>query len=70
VLRRLRLPALVLHGDADPLIGLGGGLATARAIAGAKLVVFPRMGHDLPVTLQPVIADEIAALAGRWLPTR
>ena len=70
VLRRLHLPALVLHGDADPLIRLSGGLATARAIAGAKLVVFPRMGHDLPTALQPVIADEIAAVAGRWSPTR
>jgi len=67
-LRRLRLPALVVHGDADPLVRLAGGLATARAIPGAKLVVFPGMGHDLPAALQPAIADEIAALARRWVP--
>jgi pimeloyl-ACP methyl ester carboxylesterase len=70
LLRRLRRPALVLHGDADPLIRLSGGLATARAIPGAKLVVFPGMGHDLPTALQPVIADEIAGLAGIRAPAR
>ncbi|GID91561.1 alpha/beta fold hydrolase [Amorphoplanes digitatis] len=63
LLRRLRLPALVVHGDADPLVRLSGGLATARAIPGAKLVVFPGMGHDLPAALLPAVADEITALA-------
>ncbi|MFC3383633.1 alpha/beta fold hydrolase [Couchioplanes azureus] len=62
-LRRLRLPALVVHGGADPLVRLPGGVATARAIAGAKLVVHPGMGHDLPNALQPGIAADIAALA-------
>ncbi|MEU7909226.1 alpha/beta hydrolase [Actinoplanes sp. NPDC049118] len=63
MLRRLRMPALVVHGAADPLVRLAGGLATARAIPGAKLVVFPGMGHDLPAALQPAVADEITALA-------
>jgi len=70
MLRRLRLPALVVHGDADPLVRPSGGRATARAIPGAKLVIYPGMGHDLPVLLQPDIADEIAALARRWSPAR
>lgn len=70
MLRRLRLRTLVVHSDADPLVRLSGGRATARAIAGAKLVVYPGMGHDLPASLQPHIADEIAALARRWSPTR
>ncbi|MCM4084831.1 alpha/beta fold hydrolase [Paractinoplanes hotanensis] len=70
VLRRLRLPALVIHGDADPLVRLAGGRATARALLGSKLVVFPRMGHDLPSALQPAIADEIHTLAGEWSPVR
>jgi len=68
LLRRLRQPTLVVHGDADPLVRLAGGLATARAIPGAKLVVFPGMGHDLPAALQPAIADEIIALADHWVP--
>jgi pimeloyl-ACP methyl ester carboxylesterase len=70
LLRRLRLPALVLHGDADPLVRPSGGRATARALTGAKLVIYPGMGHDLPVAWQPDIADEIAALARRWSPAR
>jgi pimeloyl-ACP methyl ester carboxylesterase len=65
MLRALCLPALVIHGDADPLIRLAGGLATARALPGAKLVVHPGMGHDLPTALQPGIAAEIAAVARR-----
>jgi len=68
LLRRLRLPALVVHGDADPLVRPSGGWATARAIPGAKLVVFPGMGHDLPAALQPVIVEEIAILTRQWSP--
>ena len=47
-LARLRVPTLVLHGASDPLIGVSGGEATARAIPGSRLVVVPGMGHDLP----------------------
>jgi pimeloyl-ACP methyl ester carboxylesterase len=65
LLRALRLPALVIHGDADPLVRLPGGLATARALRGAKLVVHSGMGHDLPTALQPGIVEEIATMARR-----
>lgn len=66
LLRRLRMPALVVHGAADPLVRLPGGVATARAIPGARLVIHPGMGHDLPYALQPGIADDIRATARRW----
>ncbi|GAA3342309.1 alpha/beta hydrolase [Amorphoplanes nipponensis] len=69
MLRALRLPALVIHGDADPLVRLPGGLATARALRGATLIVHPGMGHDLPAALQPAIAGEIAAVALRGCDT-
>jgi pimeloyl-ACP methyl ester carboxylesterase len=68
MLRRLHVPALVVHGDADPLVRPSGGRATARAIAGAKLVIYPGMGHDLPAALQPDIVEEMTALARRWSP--
>jgi pimeloyl-ACP methyl ester carboxylesterase len=42
-------PTLVLHGEADPLIDVSGGVATAEAIPGARLVTIPGWGHDLPV---------------------
>lgn len=63
LLRGLRIPVLVLHGDQDPLVRPAGGRETARAVPGAKLVIYSGMGHDLPAALQPDIADEIAALA-------
>jgi pimeloyl-ACP methyl ester carboxylesterase len=56
------VPTLVLHGEADPLIPLAGGLATAAAVPGARLVTFPGMGHSLPRELHPRIAAEMATL--------
>ena len=47
-LGRLRLPTLVLHGKADPLVPYACGEDTARRIPGAHLVGIEGMGHDLP----------------------
>jgi pimeloyl-ACP methyl ester carboxylesterase len=64
-LRGLDLPTLVIHGADDPLVDRSGGEATAKAVPGAELLVFPGMGHNLPEPLWPDIADAIAANAGR-----
>jgi pimeloyl-ACP methyl ester carboxylesterase len=64
-LASVRCPTLVIHGKADPLVGIGGGEATAAAIPGAELVVFDDMGHDLPPALLPPIVDAIAKVAAR-----
>lgn len=61
-LRGLSVPALVIHGAEDPLVGLSGGEATARAIPDARLVVIEGMGHDLPEQLWDRLADEISTL--------
>jgi pimeloyl-ACP methyl ester carboxylesterase len=66
MLRRLRIPALVMHGDSDRLVRPAGGQATAAAIPGAWFVLFRGMGHDLPAALWPPMADRITTLAGRW----
>ena len=42
------LPVLVIHGDADRLVPLEGGRATAAAIPGARLEIIEGMGHDYP----------------------
>ena len=42
----LKVPALVIHGDADRLAPLGGGRATADAIPGAHLEIIEGLGHD------------------------
>ena len=64
-LRRLDVPTLVVHGMRDPLISPSGGMATARAVPGARLLLFPDMGHDLPVPRRTEIADAIAQNAAR-----
>jgi|SRR5689334_16390011 len=64
-LRRLDLPATVIHGTRDTLVNISGGRATARAIPGARLRVVEGMGHDLPRNLWPLFADEFADVAGR-----
>jgi pimeloyl-ACP methyl ester carboxylesterase len=63
-LRRVHVPATVIHGDADPLVHISGGQATAAAIPDARLLILPRMGHDLPRELWPQIIEAIAANAG------
>ncbi|MBN9155277.1 MAG: alpha/beta hydrolase [Microbacterium sp.] len=45
-LGRLDVPALVLHGEDDPLIDVRNGRALAAAITGARLVVAPLRGHQ------------------------
>jgi pimeloyl-ACP methyl ester carboxylesterase len=64
-LARLRIPALVLHGAADPLLRPSAARRTAAAIDGARLVVLPGVGHDLPAAVWPRVADEVRALADR-----
>jgi pimeloyl-ACP methyl ester carboxylesterase len=61
----LRVPALVLHGDADPLLRPAAGRRTAAAIDGARLVILPGVGHDLPAAVWPLVAGEVRALADR-----
>jgi pimeloyl-ACP methyl ester carboxylesterase len=64
-LSRLRVPTLVVHGDADPLVGLSGGQATAKAIPGAELLVIPGLGHSLPEEVWPQVTQAMAANARR-----
>jgi pimeloyl-ACP methyl ester carboxylesterase len=47
-LGRLRVPTLVIHGDADRLVPPVAGRATADAIPGARLEIVEGMGHDYP----------------------
>jgi pimeloyl-ACP methyl ester carboxylesterase len=58
-LHGVHLPFLVLHGEADPLVTLSGGQATAEAVPDAKLITYPGMGHDLPELLW---GDAVAAI--------
>lgn len=44
---QIRVPTLVIHGTADPLMRYTAGLSTARTIPGARLVTVEGMGHDM-----------------------
>src|SRR3954454_2077654 len=61
----LDVPTLVVHGQADALVNVSGGRATAAAVPGAELLVLEGMGHDLPRALWPEITDRITALVER-----
>jgi pimeloyl-ACP methyl ester carboxylesterase len=59
-LRSVPVPTLVIHGDADPLVPLAGGVETAQAIPDAKLHIIQGMGHELPPAAWPEIIEAIA----------
>lgn len=64
-LKRLDVPALVVHGSDDPLIPPACGKDTAANIPGAELMIVDGMGHDLPSALHEPLADAIQRTARR-----
>lgn len=48
LLRQVKVPALVLHGDHDRLVDISGGRRTSESIPGARFEVLEGMGHDYP----------------------
>ena len=60
-LRDLAIPTLVVHGLDDTLVRPSGGVATAEAVPDSRLLMFPRMGHDLPRTRHAEIVDAIVS---------
>lgn len=57
--RQTSAPTVVIHGKADKLMRPSGGRAIARAIPGARLVLFDGMGHELPEPLWDDIIGEL-----------
>ncbi len=64
-LGRIKLPTLVLHGLADPLIPVAAAHDLAARIPGAQLELIEGMGHDLPEPLWPRFVAAIQAVAAR-----
>lgn len=63
MLQELTLPSLVMHGDADPLVPVECGIATAKALKNSKLKIYPGMGHTLPMSLWPDMIQHICNIA-------
>jgi len=51
----VKIPTLVIHGDADPLVPVAGGKDTAKSIPKAKLLIIEGMGHSFPTEVVPQI---------------
>ncbi|MCU0309960.1 MAG: alpha/beta fold hydrolase [Acidimicrobiales bacterium] len=64
-LRGLDLPALVIHGEIDPLIHVSGGERTAECLRGSELLLLEDVGHTLPRYFWASVIQHVTALAAR-----
>ena len=55
-LKKLNVPALVVHGDADILIKPESGRHTADCIPRAEFKLIEGWGHNMPISAVPTIA--------------
>jgi pimeloyl-ACP methyl ester carboxylesterase len=71
-LRTIKVPTIVVHGDADPVVSPAAGREVADHIPGAMFRLIPGMGHDLPDALIPTIEDAITTVSEsqKAVPTR
>ena len=60
LLKTVKVPTLVLHGEADPLLPVECGRDVARLVPGAEIQTYPGWGHDFPGPLIPTLIDRIS----------
>lgn len=61
-LKKLTVPTLIIHGDADPLLKIHNAHALKRVMAHADLLILKGMGHTLPREYWP---EMIAAIVNK-----
>jgi pimeloyl-ACP methyl ester carboxylesterase len=61
VVATIKAPTLVIHGDADVLIELNSSRRMAAAIPGARLLVYPNVGHLPQIEIPQRSAADVAA---------
>jgi pimeloyl-ACP methyl ester carboxylesterase len=61
----VEVPTLVVHGLLDQLVKPSGGIATAKAVPGSRLIMYPDMAHDLPRPRWTELVGEIRRNADR-----
>ncbi len=64
-LREIEVPTLVIHGKADSLVSVEGGIHTHESIRDSELMLIDGMGHNLPPALWDDIVGRISALTAR-----
>ena len=62
-LKTVKVPTLVVHGGADPLVPKEGSEDIARLVPNARLEIIPEMAHDLPPSQVGRMVDLIAGHA-------
>jgi pimeloyl-ACP methyl ester carboxylesterase len=64
-IRAIRVPAVVIQGDEDPLIPIEAARDVAANIPGADLRIIHGMGHDVPPPLVNTIVNAVVSAASR-----
>jgi len=61
LLKTIKVPTLVMHGEEDPLLPIACGRDVASLVPGAEFQSYPGWAHDFPAKLIPTIADSISS---------
>ncbi|WP_296327157.1 alpha/beta fold hydrolase [Reyranella sp.] len=61
LLKTVKVPTLVLHGEDDPLLPVECGRDVAALVPGAKIETFPGWGHDVPEQMVPKLVSSITS---------
>jgi pimeloyl-ACP methyl ester carboxylesterase len=61
LLKQVKVPTLVLHGEDDPLLPVACGRDVANLVAGAEIQTWPGWGHDFPGGMIPPLIDRVTA---------
>jgi pimeloyl-ACP methyl ester carboxylesterase len=59
MLKKIKVPTLVLHGEDDPLLPVECGRDVARLVPAAQIQTYPGWGHDFPKGMIPTVIDRI-----------
>ena len=61
LLKTIKVPTLVMHGEEDPLLPVECGRDVAKLVPGAEIETIAGWGHDFPSQLVPRIVDRVAS---------
>ena len=61
LLKTVKVPTLVLHGDDDPLLPVECGRDVASLVPGARIETYPGWGHDVPEQMVPKLVGSLTS---------
>ena len=59
IIRKIKVPSLVQHGENDTLLPVDHGKHTAELIKDSEFKVYRDMGHNLPPDVLPVVVEDM-----------